>query len=536
MKRMGLTGRIWLSLGVFVIGYLCSVTVAQIQGVQAENRLERTSEALFPVAQKVQEAEAGFERMTRAFGDSVMLEDTAALDRAEQSGTEAAKLLSGAAKTPKLGTERAKKLGDLASDVHALATQGKTTYAAMIGAGDLTPEMQSNMRALAERTEGLKGALASMRQQVGTDLRDELAQAVSSSVRQRWMGVVVFAISLVVAAVVVVVMIRRAVIGMLRNAIGTLRTGAQQIASAAGQVASSAQSLSMGSNEQAASLEETSASLEQMATMTRASAKHAQEAAVLVSEVHGLVDDSNKALSEMVVSMESIQESSNKVARIIKTIEEIAFQTNILALNAAVEAARAGAAGMGFAVVADEVRTLAQRSAQAAQDTASLIEASIASTSQGQSRVKRVVASVSAITSSVDKVKGLVDEVSSSTKEQAEGIDQVAEAVSRIEKVTQQTAATAEESAAASEELNAQAETAMAEVERVEVIIGGAGKQGAASMSMQMPSMAGVHGSDDDMVDDDSALPMPSGPQMSSRQGLRAVDRQPHNTGTFGKF
>jgi hypothetical protein len=102
--------------------------------------------------------------------------------------------------------------------------------------------------------------------------------------------------------------------------------------------------------------------------------------------------------------------------------------------------------------------------------------------------------------------------------------------------VTQQTAATAEESAAASEELNAQAETAMAEVERVEVIIGGAGKQGAASMSMQMPSMAGVHGSDDDMVDDDSALPMPSGPQMSSRQGLRAVDRQPHNTGTFGKF
>ena len=118
----------------------------------------------------------------------------------------------------------------------------------------------------------------------------------------------------------------------------------------------------------------------------------------------------------MVVSMESIQESSNKVARIIKTIEEIAFQTNILALNAAVEAARAGAAGTGFAVVADEVRTLAQRSAQAAQDTASLIEASIASTSQGQSRVKRVVASVSAITSSVDKGEGprgrseLVDE------------------------------------------------------------------------------------------------------------------------------
>ena len=176
---------------------------------------------------------------------------------------------------------------------------------------------------------------------------------------------------------------------------------------------------------------------------------------------------------------------------------------------------------MGFAVVADEVRTLAQRSAQAAQDTASLIEASIASTSQGQSRVKRVVASVSAITSSVDKVKGLVDEVSSSTKEQAEGIDQVAEAVSRIEKVTQQTAATAEESAAASEELNAQAETAMAEVERVEMIIGGAGKQNAASMSMQMAGAA--HGSPTDMVDDDSSLPMPSGRCRRVRACARSI-------------
>jgi methyl-accepting chemotaxis protein/methyl-accepting chemotaxis protein-1 (serine sensor receptor) len=531
MKRMGLTGRIWVSLGVFVIGYLLSVTVAQIQGVQAENRLERTSEALFPVAQKVQEAEAGFERMTRAFGDSVMLEDTAALDKAEQAGTEAAKLLSGAAKTPKLGGERAAKLGELASQLHALATEGKVTYASMIGAGDLTADMQTKMRAMAERTEGMKGSLASARQQVGADLRDELAQAVSSSIRQRWIGVVVFVISLVVAAVVVVVMIRRAVVGMLRNAIGTLRTGANQIASAAGQVASSAQSLSMGSNEQAASLEETSASLEQMATMTRASAKHAREAAVLVTEVHGLVDDSNKALSEMVISMETIQDSSNKVARIIKTIEEIAFQTNILALNAAVEAARAGAAGMGFAVVADEVRTLAQRSAQAAQDTASLIEASIASTSQGQQRVTRVVASVSAITASVDKVKGLVDDVSSSTKEQAEGIDQVAEAVSRIEKVTQQTAATAEESAAASEELNAQAETALAEVARVEVIIGGANRQQSATLSMHMSSSGSE--SDDEMVDDDSALPMPAAPH---RPGLRAVDRQSRNTGTFGQF
>ena len=131
----------------------------------------------------------------------------------------------------------------------------------------------------------------------------------------------------------------------------------------------SAQSIAQGASEQAASLEETSASLEEMASMTRRNADHAAQAASLVTGVARQVDDSNAAFSGMVASMSAIRESSDKVSRIIKTIDEIAFQTNILALNAAVEAARAGEAGMGFAVVADEVRTLAQRSARAAKDT-----------------------------------------------------------------------------------------------------------------------------------------------------------------------
>jgi methyl-accepting chemotaxis protein len=129
-----------------------------------------------------------------------------------------------------------------------------------------------------------------------------------------------------------------------------------------------------------------------MAELTRASAKHAQDAATVVQQVHASVDDSNRALSRMVVSMTGIDESSQKVAHIIRTIEEIAFQTNLLALNAAVEAARAGEAGMGFAVVADEVRNLAQRASQAAKDTAVLIEQSIANTNQGREDVQQVVA------------------------------------------------------------------------------------------------------------------------------------------------
>jgi methyl-accepting chemotaxis protein/methyl-accepting chemotaxis protein-1 (serine sensor receptor) len=192
-----------------------------------------------------------------------------------------------------------------------------------------------------------------------------------------------------------------------------------------------------------------------------------------MGDVDAAVSQSNTALGAMESSMAAIQDSSTQVGRIIKTIDEIAFQTNILALNAAVEAARAGAAGMGFAVVADEVRNLAQRSAQAARDTAGLIEESIARSAEGTATVERVSQSIQSITASVGKVKTLVEEVSIASQQQSQGIDQVSQAVAQMEKVTQGTAATAEESAAASEELSGQAETAMSVVVRLQQLVGG---------------------------------------------------------------
>jgi methyl-accepting chemotaxis protein len=266
---------------------------------------------------------------------------------------------------------------------------------------------------------------------------------------------------------------------VLTDAVAELTESSHQVTSASGQVASSSQALSQGATEQAASLEETSASMEEMAAMTRHNAENTHQAAALMGEVDAQVKGSNGALGDMVASMTSIRESSAKVAKIIKTIDEIAFQTNILALNAAVEAARAGEAGMGFAVVADEVRSLAQRSAQAAKDTASLIEESSSRAQQGGVKVEQVAASITAITESVSKVKGLVEEVSVASRQQAQGIDQVTQAIAQMEKVTQSTAATAEESAAASEELSAQAETAMTVVARLRALVDGASTAGA---------------------------------------------------------
>ncbi len=243
-----------------------------------------------------------------------------------------------------------------------------------------------------------------------------------------------------------------------------LRDSASRVWGTAAHVQDSSQRLSKGAAEQAASIEETSASMEEMASMTRHNSENSVAAARLMADVARQVNESNTSLEAMVSSMSGIRESSAKVARIIRTIDEIAFQTNILALNAAVEAARAGAAGMGFAVVADEVRNLAQRSAQAAKDTTSLIDEAASNASDGNARVQEVVSKITTISGSIVEAKRLVDEVSNASRQQVEGIQQVTQTLSQMERVTQATAASAQAGAAASGDLNEQAAQAMASV------------------------------------------------------------------------
>ena len=236
-----------------------------------------------------------------------------------------------------------------------------------------------------------------------------------------------------------------------------IRRSTEQVAAASKQVASASERLAQGSNQQAATLQETSASGQQITAMTQRNAENSHMAAGLMTEVDGRVLQANKKLEQMVASMGAITDSSERIAKIIKVIDEIAFQTNILALNAAVEAARAGEAGMGFAVVADEVRNLAQRCAQAAKDTTVLIEESVLNARTGSTRLSEVAEVIHGITQSASRVKVLVDEVSHGGMEQTRGIDQISRALVQMEHTTQQTAADAEESASASQELKAQA-------------------------------------------------------------------------------
>ncbi|MBC7368014.1 MAG: methyl-accepting chemotaxis protein [Undibacterium sp.] len=256
-------------------------------------------------------------------------------------------------------------------------------------------------------------------------------------------------------------------------ALESIREGGESVAATSLQISRASNTLAEGATEQAASLEESAASIEEMSSMTKRNAEHAQNAKTAAIQARKSADAGAGRMAAMQTAMTEIQAASQDITKILKTIDEIAFQTNILALNAAVEAARAGEAGMGFAVVAEEVRSLAQRCAAAAKETAVKIEDSVAKSQQGNAISSDVAKSFAAIQEQIRTLDGLVNEIAVASKEQSEGISQVNIAVGEVDKVTQTNAAIAQESASAVMELNAEAETLTHTVGHLLRIIGG---------------------------------------------------------------
>jgi len=299
-----------------------------------------------------------------------------------------------------------------------------------------------------------------------------LQTRIDSLENSRLLALCLTGFGMLLCAVVALGVLRHTTV-FLQRAAAQLFVESERIAGAAKQMAGASQELATGASEQAASVEETSASSSRLKAISQDNSEHSREAAELVAKSLRGFDLANRSLDEMVIAIREINAESEKISRIIKVIDEIAFQTNLLALNAAVEAARAGEVGLGFAVVADEVRNLARRCGEAAENTAVIIEMSIAKSSEGQTKVDQTAAAIRNLTREASKVKILVDEVNRGSQEQTIGFGQVAAAMVQMQEATQRSAAIAEESAASVQELSRQSDALKEIVDQVSVLVTG---------------------------------------------------------------
>ena len=328
----------------------------------------------------------------------------------------------------------------------------------LIQAGDLDAArrlINGEMNASYQKHRQYIDEVVQLAARFGADRESESA----SLVRQDTMGEISLGVVGLLFGTIFSFRIIRSLNGKLQVLGSAIDEGADQIAGASAQVSATSQSLAQATSSQAASLEETSASLEEFNSMTRRNAESAAEAKAAAGSARSSAGLGAQQMQAMVAAMDGIKDASSDISKILKTIDEIAFQTNILALNAAVEAARAGEAGAGFAVVADEVRALALRCSTAAKETAGKIEQSVAKSQQGAELSAAVAQSFSTIQQQVLRLDQLVAEIATASGEQSQGLGQVTKAVTQMDKLTQSNAAIAEECAAAAEELSTQAAT-----------------------------------------------------------------------------
>jgi methyl-accepting chemotaxis protein len=453
---MGIRGKLLYSIVALTLGYVLFLGLVEWTASTTKQHLNTVSGSLFPAAANLQQAQASFQKLTRSYKDAVMLQDASALNASDAEAQAGSAALQSAADKLQYNPALQRQATDLVTRFGDVHTRSKAAFTQMIRAP--SADSQGTIAMIQQDSKSLEQALDDFYTTVGTrTFQSELDAVTTSNTRQGFLGFALFFAAVLIAAGSVYVMEKR-VTAPLRDLVIRLTQGAHKVADSAGQVSSSSQALLQSSSQQTASLEETSASAEEIRTMAQTNTEHCNKTAGLVSASQDKFVHTNQALSELNVAMNEIDASSGKISKIIKLIDEIAFQTNILALNAAVEAARAGSAGMGFAVVAEEVRNLSQRCAQAAHDSATIIDESIAKSHSGKVKVDEVTTAIRAITQESSKVKELVDQINTASGEQTLGIGQIARSISEMERVTMAATAGAQASSEAADGLTAESD------------------------------------------------------------------------------
>ncbi|MGE0087145.1 MAG: methyl-accepting chemotaxis protein [Desulfococcaceae bacterium] len=485
-KSMTIAQKIWLSLAILAAGYFASVGLGFLLGGNTEKRLSHVSEDLFAASVESRAAVSAFDDQIRYYQDMVMIGNMgnvaqSAQEKAEevQAALERIMALRG------IGAADLQQTDQIRMEMETFSAAALDIYQKMGAETDFVFEeadgkdqppgenMEDEIFRIGQQSNVLAEKLSDLAQHFSANLKGELADISSATRDYRWLNLMLFLGIVVFTGVSAGFFIFRSITRPLKEVIRSLSDCSADMLFTAVQGSDASSALAERSLQQAASLEEVSASLEEMSSMTRLNADNALKTRDIAENALRLIKDTDRFMTDLMTSMKEITAASKETSKIVKTIDEIAFQTNLLSLNAAVEAARAGNTGAGFAVVAGEVRNLALRSAEAARTTSALIEGNVKKIAEGEKIASGTIQVFKSVAEGSEDIRNLIAEMTSASDNQAEGIRQVNKAIAEMDLVTQHNAGTAEDSAAFSRHLNDRARQMKELVDNLTRMVGG---------------------------------------------------------------
>ncbi|MDM8517438.1 methyl-accepting chemotaxis protein [Desulfobacterales bacterium HSG16] len=464
LTSSSISKKIWMALSIMIAGYFTSAGFGFMISSNWESRLYKVSDNLYTASVQSRAAVSIFSDQIRIYNDLVMMGNSGNyLDAARGKAGEVQKALQQIAGLDDIDPEKSMTIAGLLNSLKEYTRDAESIYTKMGESADYIFEsndaesdenMEEQIFEVGRHANTLQKRLADLSGQCSDELKEELTGICDSSRHYRYANLIFFIIITIIAGIVTRLVVSRAVIRPLKWIIDNMSDFGTKIVTVSCNSTEVSHALAERSCQQAASLEEIAASLEEMSSMTRQNTDNASQTQKIVVEAIGVIKQTDQFMSGLMASMYSISKASKETSNIIKTIDEIAFQTNLLSLNAAVEAARAGEAGLGFAVVASEVRNLAVRSAKAAKNTSALIEGSLKQIQEGEKIASETIHAFDMVTQGAENIHGLIEEMTIATSSQSQGIEQINKAITEMDQLSQFNANTADEAAHLSDHMN----------------------------------------------------------------------------------
>lgn len=454
--QFSIGSKILFAGAVVITGYTASMALGSWQGVRAERRLAELSAAAVPSALDAQAALFAYEDAIKRYDDASLTGEAEAIVGVTERLDHAAGLIAAMIQRQGAHSTSGGDLQVAGTGLRDYRTQARPLFEAVSTKGLNDPDVQTRLAGFRNLTESTRAALTSVSTLQTKLLRGALDELERETRRRRQLELAVFIGAILLGSFTAILIVRSGVVGPVLRLSGELMKEAGGVSAAVRQLDQTSLALASSAAQSTTSLQNSSSALEQMAGVTRANAERAQKAKQLAHRTRQAADAGAGGMNDLHVAMDAIQAASTNIAAIIKTIDEIAFQTNILALNAAVEAARAGDAGAGFAVVAQEVRSLAQRSAEAARETADKIAQATERSTHGAGLSDRVAHHLTDIAARVRELDELIAQIATASSEQSEGISEVNRSMSELDQLTQRNAEFAQETSSSAYELGQQ--------------------------------------------------------------------------------